>query len=419
MSQEIKPGINLSVVQTSKFKTTQISIRFATPLTARNLNQRSLLAAVMENSSHNLPDPKLMNKVLADMYGATFGVDVTRRGNVHELSFNLSVVNDKYLQEEVDLLTEAFNFLQKIIFNPCLVGHAFQENILYREKQHLQNNIASLVEDKQDYAVVQTQKQYFSEDAQKMPYYGVNELINEIQADELFHVYKDMILTNNVSIIVVGDVTENEILPYVKQFPFESRNKTKLNYFYHQPEHNVSETIEEDDVIQAKLCLAYQTAIYFGDVPYYALLVFNGLFGGMPHSKLFMNIRERESLAYYASSYLDSYRGMLLVQSGIDQSNMKKVIELVDIQLQSIIAGDFTDTELQQTKVMLQGQYRNRLDHINALREQAIIKEIFPNLDFSTDKYLENIENVTKEDVIAVANKIKLQNIYCLQGADC
>lgn len=418
MGVEIAPGIDLTVVPTKKFKTIQITIRFLTTLTERNLNQRSLLAAVLENSSKLYPTPKEMNEVLANLYGATFGVDVLRRGKVHEIAFTMNIVNDKYVHANNQLFLQALEFLKEIILNPVIEGHEFNKTICSRERHHLKNYIRSIKEDKQDETLINLQEQYFVDPAQKTLIYGNEEVLDSITPEELYHAYQDM-LNNKVSIVVVGDVIQDEVKEYVEKIGLAQHNSDKkLDYFYCQElKTNVDEVINKVQAKQSKLALAYQTGIYYDKVSYYPLLVFNGLFGGFPHSKLFMNIREKESMAYYASSYVDTYRGELVVQSGIARENKDQVIKLISEQLQALCDGDFTNDELEQTKTMLVGQYLNRLDRIQALREQAVLQTTFPDTKFDVDDYSNRIQSVSKEDVKSVAKQIKLQNIYFLEGS--
>lgn len=419
MSLEIASGVNLKVIPSDKFKTTQITIRFLAPLTRNNINQRSLLAKILENSSQKYPTPKELNEILAELYGATFSVDVRRRGQVHELSFNIRVINDKYINMDNDIIMHAFAFLKEVIFNPVLEGHKFNLSIVSREKQQLIKNIASIKDDKQDYALIQLQDLYFEDKSQEIPIFGSEDEIESITADDLYHVYQDMIYNDLVSIIVVGDTKEKQIEQYVKLLNFADRNNKQLNYKYVQsvrPDYTIN--VDQENLAQSKLAMAYNTSIYFGDLSYYSLLVFNGLFGGFPHSKLFMNIREKESLAYYASSMLDNYRGYLIVQSGIAKENKDKVIELIKQQLKDLASGEFSDGELNQTKEMLIGQFLNKLDQPQFLKEIEILNQMYPKWNYSKKEYIKNIKNVTKKDIQAIAKQVKLQSIYILEGSE-
>lgn len=153
---------------------------------------------------------------------------------------------------------------------------------------------------------------------------------------------------------MIGDVEEAEMVALFKQLPFVDREESFPAIYYYQTNDNViREQQIQETVTQGKLNLAYGTDIYYEDTDRFALLVFNGLFGGFPHSKLFMNVREKASLAYYASSSFDTFRGYLQVQTGINSNNREKVLRLIDEQLIELQAGNFTELAFQQTKAML------------------------------------------------------------------
>lgn len=417
MGVEILPGVTVHHIPTKKFKTTQIVVRFTTPLTADVLYQRSLLASILENSSRKYPTPQLINERLADMYGATYRVDVARRGNAHELSFILNVVNDKFLNGDQQLLLRAFEFLNEVIFNPLTEGHRFNELVVAREQRNLCRTIRTMEDDKQEYALMRLQDLYFDEEAQAVPYYGTEAGVMAVTPEALYRTYQDMLYSDQVTIVVMGDVEQEQILSYVDQMPFTSRTAPMMDYFYYQPTHQtIDEKLEIQNVTQSKLTMAYQTGVYIGEVPYYTLQVFNGLFGGFPHSKLFMNIRERHSMAYYASSYIDGYRGELVVQAGIDAENKERVLGQIDTQLHAMAIGKFSDEDFNRTKAMLINQYLTRQDHPSAWREQQYVQWIMPDKDLSQAHYIESIQGVTRDDVATLARRLYLQTIYCLEG---
>ena len=149
---------------------------------------------------------------------------------------------------------------------------------------------------------------------------------------------------------------------------------------------------------------------------YFALMVFNGLFGGFPHSKLFLNVREKHSLAYYASSSIEPFRGLLTVQTGIDGQNREKVLRLINEQLKDMAAGKVKEDDLEQTKVMLMNQFLLGLDNQRAVLEQTFLKIKVPQADISQEEWIKRIQAVTLEDVKTVARHIKLQAVYFMEG---
>lgn len=417
MEEKMMDGVTLTVIPTEKFKTTQVLVRFRSPLTYEKLNRRSLLAAVMESGCQAYPNPVDMNAKLADMYGAIYSVDANRRGTEHTFSLTFNVVNDHYLSGDTHILRDTFALLEQVLFHPDVDNECFNPMVVQRERLHLMDYMQAAMEDKQDYAVMRLQSLLFKDHAQAAPYYGTLQGVQNVSADELYREYKEMLMNDAVDIIVVGDVTMDEVKQYVTPLPFTPRLVTNGSLFYHQAlDPDILEEVETQPLTQSKLALGYQTDVYFGEQDYSALLVCNGLFGGFPHSKLFMNVREKESLAYYASSHLDPYRATMLVQAGIERENKEFVINLIQQQLQEIQMGNFDDIAFEQTKAMLLNQYLSGFDQQRVVVERTSQALRFKGLDLSEDGYVARLNAVTRDDVMAVARRIQLQSIYFLEG---
>ncbi|EQC81987.1 Zinc protease [Enterococcus sp. HSIEG1] len=234
-------------------------------------------------------------------------------------------------------------------------------------------------------------------------------------AKELTETYSSMIKEDAVDIFVIGDVEEDQVIEVMKDLPFENRPEKDLSVFYRQDLENIiREKIVREPVTQAKLNLGYRTGVYYNQPERFSLMVFNGLFGGFPHSKLFMNVREKESLAYYASSNVDTFRGYLSVQTGIDGSNRDQVFTLIEQQLQSLQRGEITEAELAQTKAMLKNQFLLSLDSPQSLIETEYLNQWVPNTKMSEEQFIQRLEEVSVTDVQKIAQKIELQAVFFL-----
>ena len=245
------------------------------------------------------------------------------------------------------------------------------------------------------------------------------EEIDKITARSLAAYYQEMMANDQIDIFVVGDVDSDKAAEAVGQLPFEPRETAHPELFYTQPQVNiVKERQVREPIVQAKLNLAYQTNVYYDEPERFALMVFNGLFGGFPHSKLFMNVREKESLAYYASSSVDTFRGFMSVQTGIDEKNRNQVLRLIHEQLESLRNGEITDLELAQTKAMLRNQYLLSLDSPQAAIEASFLDSWLPETKLSDEEWLKRMESVTIKEIQQVAEQIELQAIFFLAGGN-
>lgn len=410
-------GVNLHVVPTEKYKTVRILVRFNTRLTRETITKRTLLSSLLETNSLNYPDQAKLSEQLAQLYGASFGINVNKKGNLHWLNLSLNLVNDKYL-ENSHVLAEAVTFVKEILFYPNIVSGKFEEETFQREKENLQAYYESVSEDKQVYSSLALQNLYFgqSED-QKIPSFGTIEDLKKETPESMAAYYQQMIQEDQVDILVLGDVDEQTVFELFHTLPFEDRAAGIADIFYAQPSRNVIEERSEQEVLaQSKLNLGYHTDVYYGDENYFAMQIFNGVFGGFPHSKLFMNVREKENLAYYASSSIDTFRGLLTVQTGIDGKNRNQVLHLVSAELENIRQGNVTELEIQQTKAMLKNQFLLSLDNASAELENRYLDDLIPHLRLEDDEWLCRMEAVTISDIQRVAKLVQLQAIFFLEG---
>lgn len=415
MAISLQPGVNLTVIPTEKFKTIRLFFRFSTKHSKKVAAKRTLLTSLLETNSLNYPDNTKLSEKLADLYGASFGLNVGKKGNVHQVNLMMNLVNGKYIHNQ-EIFAEGVNFIKEILFQPNIKNNAFDFDTFQREKENLSDYLESLKEDKQTLAALRLQELYFADDIdQKTPSFGTKEDLKDLSAYDLVQTYQEMMTQDQIDIFVVGDVEEEKVRKTISTLPFTSRTFHQPDMFYQQElKAEVQEEVLYEPVIQAKLNLAYQTSIYYNDPQRFSLLVFNGLFGGFPHSKLFINVREKASLAYYASSTFDSFRGLVTVQTGIDGKNRQRVLSLIEKQLDSLKKGEFTESELQQTKVMLKNQFLLSLDSSRGLIEIAYLEQWLSKLVESEEEFEKKIMAVTKADVKKVAEDLQLQAIFTI-----
>lgn len=415
MSIKLHSGVRLTVLPTTKYKTVRIFVRFTARQCAKNAAKRTLLTSLLETNSLNFPTQTQLSSRLAELYGASFGINVNKKGNLHQISVGMTIVNGKYVADEA-LFPQAIDFLQEVLFQPNIQAGKFDEETFLIEKNNLISYLQSIKEDRQTYASLKLQELYFSQDTnQRTASFGQVIDLEEVTAEEMAAIYQQMITEDQVDIFVVGDISEEKAQQAIQQLPFAPRKEQQLSVFYKQPATKVvKEKIEHDDVTQAKLNLGYATDVYYDEEQKFSLMVFNGLFGGFPHSKLFMNVREKESLAYYASSSIDTFRGFLSVQTGIDGQQRDRVLALVEKQLQSLQKGEITSEELAQTKAMLKNQYLLSLDNPQALIETEYLNQWVLHSEINKEQFMEKLAAVTKKDVQRIAQQLKLQAIFFL-----
>lgn len=417
MRIELVKGVNLNIIPSKQFKTTRIFISFIKNIESKKeLAERALLANYLEMCSQNYPTQIDIARKLSQMYGASFGSSVDRRGNYQLINFSIDYIESKYLAGNEDLLSEVIEFLKEIIFNPLRVGKNknFDEETFTRQKNNTITYLKSIKEDKQAYAAAKLRKLYFDNEIQQVPSFGESEDVEKLTISDVMDAYQKMLNTDRVEVMISGDVNTDEVVNKFSVLPFKVRNISRASMSYTQEiKQEIVTQIDEEPLSQSKFDMAFRLpVVYRGDL-HYAALVFNSLFGGSALSLLFTVVREKMSMAYYANSNFDPFRQLLVVQTGISYTNKDKVQELILEQLERLRKGDFEDELLEQNKNNLISSYISRLDSQTSalLRAQSAA---LTGINVTVEEWLDNLQSVTKDDVMKVAKMVELQATYML-----
>lgn len=408
-------GLSLHTVSTAKFKTNTIVLKLLAPLNEQDVTYRALLPYVLQRGTKNFPSSTVLRQHLDELYGATLHVDLSKKGENHIISFRMEIANEKFLTDATPLLEQGIKFLSEILLQPVIENEAFQDEIVTQEKRTLKQRIQSVNDDKMRYSNLRLVQEMCKDEPYALHVNGENKDVDKIDAKSLYEYYQKCIKTDHIDLYVVGDLDQEEVKGYVnKYFTFENSRKPVEQTLYTK-EVKEREVIEEQDVKQGKLNIGYRTNSTYKDEDYYALQVFNGIFGGFSHSKLFINVREKASLAYYAASRVESHKGLLMVMSGIEVQNYDQAVSIIKEQMAAMKNGDFTEQEFEQTKAVIRNQLLETVDTAYGLVE-IVYHNVIANSNRSFEDYLNGIEKVTKEEVTKVAQKVELDTIYFLKG---
>ena len=282
----------------------------------------------------------------------------------------------------------------------------------------LKQRIQAIYDDKMRYANMRLIEEMCQDEPYRIPVNGILEDVDAISAQSLYSYYERVVAEDEIDLYIIGDINTDEVLARCeKEFPFAERMPKVIEPVAVARKEAENVVVEKQDVAQGKLNIGFRTNTRYGDADYFALQLFNGLFGGFPHSKLFMNVREKASLAYYAASRLESHKGLLLVMTGIETKNYEKALAIIKEQLEAMKQGDFTDREIEQTKAVIQNQMLETLDTSRGLTE-VLYHNVISKTNITDDMWIEGINNTTKEDIVQVAQKIDLDTVYFLSGME-
>lgn len=409
-------NIRLHVLPTDRFKTFAISAYIGTVLDENEVTPTALTPFVLRRGTKSFPETKQFRERLDDLYGAGFGFDIFKRGDYQIVQFRMDIIEDRYVKGADQLLRQGLSFLGEALTKPALENESFVSKYVEAEKKTLRKKIESIVNDKIKYAAERCLEEMCRNEPYRLHPLGKLSAIAPIDPQTLYNHYRHWLQTSPIDLYVVGNTTLEQVKSLVNE-TFQINRSDSLAYqnrVVHPEVRQVNKVTEQLDVNQGKLNLGLRTYVTYGDDDYASVLMYNGILGGYPHSKLFTNVREKASLAYYASSRLDGHKGILTIQSGIEIANYEKALAIIERQLEAMREGDISDTELSQTRAMITNQLKEMED--SAFEMIAFdFNTILSGRERSVQTLIESIREIDREAVRQTAGKIKLDTVYFLR----
>lgn len=410
-----KQGYTLHIVDDKKFKTIHFTAKFRAPLSRDTITKRALLPFVLQQGTAKYPTANQFRRALDNLYGATFSMDGTKKGEQHILTARMTLANQAYLSTDDNILQLGFDFFSDTLFNPKQENDQFDAKIVAKEKQTLTQKIASIADDKIHFANIRLVDEMCKDEPYQIHVHGYPEDIDAITEKNLAEYYQQILNEDQLDFYVMGDFESVD----VEQLIGDLFNRQVIKY-ENDPiiteDRSVQESkqiVEEQSIQQGKLHLGYRTHTRFQDPDYPSLQVFNGIFGGFPSSKLFINVREKNSLAYYASSQFESHKGLLFIYSGIAPADFEQAKSIILDQMEAMRQGDFTDEQIEEAKRQIINQYKETLDDPFGMIEVMYNQKV-GNSTRSVAQFIDAINQVNKDLIVKVANKLELDTIYFL-----
>ncbi len=411
----VGPGVDLYVHPTKKFKTITIKAYVHQPLGPR-ATSLALLPFVLRRGCRRFQTQKKIVLFLEDLYGASMTADVLKLGERQILFFRMEIVNDRYAPKRIHALRKSLEFLGLLLTRPVLEKGAFRADCVRQEKDNLARLVESLVNDRMAYSI----ERCIAEMCRGEPYeryeYGRAEEIPGITPKGLTREHARVLETAPIDLFIVGDVSMRAAAEIAERaFRIRGRRPESPPPAVVRPSNGRREIVETLDVEQGKLVLGARTGITWGDDAVFPLVFYNGLLGAFPHSKLFVNVREREGLAYSASSSLEYSKGLLFVTAGIDSAKYADCIRVIDEQMADLGAGRFSDQDFEKTRQTIADRIRSREDNAGA-KIGSFAEMVLHGRPMTPVELIGRLDRVTREDVVRVAPRVKIDTVFFLKS---
>ncbi|MCT6822771.1 MAG: insulinase family protein [Apilactobacillus sp.] len=418
MNIAINDGVELNVIPEDKFKTISFTVDLIAENEKENLAKRAVLAELMEISNEDYSTQSKLARKLSSMYGATFGTNVLRYGNLSVLRISLSIPNPKFFDSSENILNEAIEFLKGVLFHPLVSDGSYDEKTFELQRKNMKKYVSSIADNKRFFASTKLKELFFKNDINRGIFlYGREDDYDDISAKEEYDYYQEVMANDNVKISVIGDVNESNMLDLFKSFEFGQ--KSSIRRIISLSDFAVNKEVEvvkkQINSSQSYLNMGYRLPVFYDDDEFMAAVLFNAVFGGTPQSKLFKNVREKNSLAYSASSSYSSINGFLMVSTGINARNYQKVIDIVEEQLNEMINGNIDLDTLNSIKAEMINAKKSVLDSPRQSIEQEFTNTLL-NRKVSFAEWEQSVLSVSVSDIARVARKLKLNSIFFLEG---
>ena len=414
-------GIKIHKIETNQFKTNLYAVFLATPLKRENITKDALIAAVLRRGTMKIKSQEQISKELEEMYGASFDCGIEKTGDNHIIKFYLEALNEEFLPEKENLTQKCINILLDIVTNPLIENNGFKSEYVEGEKENLKQIINGKIDNKARYSLDRCIEEIFKNEPYGLYKYGYVEDLENINSQNLYEYYKELIQNCKIDVYYSGIFENNEVEEMITKRLQENNIKPrKADYIVNNEmterkcEEHPKKVEESMDVTQGKLVLGLQINSNDKDSRF-AVSVYNAILGGGANSKLFQNVREKNSLAYTASSSYVRTKNIILVHCGIDIDKYEKALETIKEQLKDMKKGNFTKEEMEDAKKLIIASIKS----ISAEQDTEITYDYGQELadEHTTIKeYEEKIQNTTKEQVIDIANKININTIYFLKN---
>lgn len=413
---EILPGVYLTAVQSDKFKTGCFSLNLLRPMKKEEAAANALIPSVLLRGSERCPDIASISAKLDELYGASVGTLVRKKGEVQLVGFYCDYVQDEYVDEPV--FAPVMAFLAELLLNPRLENGAFPEAVVDSEKLNLENAMLSRINDKRTYAASQLIRTMCAGQPYGIPRIGEPEDLKNITAKSLYAHYRDLLATSRVELFYMGSLSPEAVTKVLQAALAELPRAEVFVPVGTTPAPQarpVQEKTERLDVTQGKLSLGFFTDITAKDPRYPALVLAATVFGGGATSKLFTNVREKMSLCYYASASFEKFKGVLSVSSGVEFSKLETAKTEILRQLEACKAGDITDDELESARGYLVSDLKIAMDSPGRL-DDYYMGQILLEQDGTMEDLASAIARVTKQEAADAIQALRLDTIYALEG---
>ncbi len=413
--KNICEGVAFSSVTDDRFKIGRQSATLIVPLSSETAAANALLSCVLSRSCREYPDFTALSKKLDSLYGAALYPSVRKAGENQMITIAVSGIEDRYAFGGESVSHQLARLLCSIIFDPDMIDGCFREENVEQERRQLIETIDSELGDKRQYAMKRCIEIMCRDELYSVSRYGSRQQVEALTDEDLYRAWENLKNNARTELFMLGS-TSPEMAYEGFRAQFEDKPRKPVTVGINQmAARNVEHYTETEDLAQSKLVMGLRCLASNDSRTGLENALMSAVLGGTPTSKLFLNVREKQSLCYYCMSSVQSSKGIMLIDSGVETENIEKTEKAVLEQLSLLQNGDITAEELENAKLAVRNSLLSSLDSLAALQAYytgGILTENF----MSPAEAAEYVGSITAERIIELAQKVQLDTVFSLVG---
>ena len=408
---ELGDGIGFSTVTDEKFKTSLLTVRFITRLSKETAAENTLGISMLSDTNSRYKTIAEMSEALSELYGSGLSSFASKRGDLLVTGLSASWISGRYAIYGEDIQGEMLKIFSGCLFSPNAENGSFAKENFDIARQELLDMIDSELNSKRAYAMFRAVSNAFRGEPAALRYWGSRESAEAVTPSQAYNAYRRILETAQAEIIFVS-AEEDPMAEKIMRDGFAAVQRKPESVSFISPSPLKPEPVsvsEEFDVNQCKMVLAFKTDS--DDVK--ALKMFSILFGELPVSKLFMNVREKKSLCYYCSSTFTAAKRTLVADCGVEREKIEEAKAEILHQLEEMQNGNFTDEDIERALLAIDNSLCQVGDTPSSYSKWYF--DCFcDNKTETPAERLEDFRRVTKERIIAAAKSMKLDTGYLM-----
>lgn len=419
--EEILPGVELTCLRSDKFKTACLSLSLLTQLKRETASMNALIPLVLRRGTTQYPDMEALSRKLDELYGTAIEPVVRRIGEIQCIGFYASIPETDFLPGRQDVLCDTAELMGQLLLSPVTRGGLLLPDYVESEREKMAELIRSRVNDKRGYAMLRCMEEMCCYEDYAVSRFGSEADCESIHYQKLTRHYRSILQTSPVEIFYCGRADSRRVARVFRdalsmlprgEIDYDIGTDVRMNAVEAQPRY----VEEEMNVSQGKLVIGFRLGDVMEEPDIAAIYVFNSVFGSGSTSKLFVNVREKLQLCYYAGSSVDIHKGIMLVSSGIEFDKFDAAKAEILSQLDEMKNGNITDDELNAAKSGIASALRSGMDSQGEL-EGFFLSQTLAGLDYGPMELAQLVEEVTKDNVVSVAKSVECDLVYFLKGS--